>query len=202
MSTRDENIKDDLLFLKEFYPYANFDGSMHPLDVYTDLLHRGEIQIETFIENAIASVAGIQRASVNAHDLSDGSEVKKVISSFRNNNASRGQWTNSFEVKGVKGKTGPLRIIGLNRYAKKFEFFFVPRIAYSHITGPALTLPIETWGGYYSSAPAPTGIRSGSSVWHKYQEPDFITMCRKGLIGPFPDIRPIPSTVFPSEQHL
>jgi len=183
MATTDNNIAYDLLFVDEFYKYAYPNGTKEHKSVYIEILKEGEIQISTFMENAIAKTAGIKRDSIYGADLSDGSEVKAAVSSYRNNSVLRGQWMHTYEVQNVNTKTGPIRFVGYNKILKEFEYYFIPNDAFSHLKG-VMTLPIETFSGYYYS-PTFTGKRSGESKWHKYQVATFEEMCNiKGPNAP------------------
>ena len=175
MSTRDENIPTDLLFFNEFYHLRYPDKDDAHRAVATELLLNGEIQIETFIENAVAVVGGLSRASGDFEDLSDGSEVKKVKSSFRNNHQEKGQWMHSYEVQNIHAKTGPVRVVGYNILAKKFEFYFIPNHELAHLKR-TVTLPIETASGW-ALQPDFDGIRKTQSKWDQFLVPDFKQMC-------------------------
>jgi hypothetical protein len=180
MSTQDGNIAYELLFVNKFYEYAYPMSSKEHREFYIQTVLAGEVQISTFMENAVAKAAGLMRDSRFAMDLSDGSEVKCAVSSYRNNNIAKGAWMHTYEISNVHTKTGPLRIIGWNKITEEFEFYFIPNSAFSHIKG-TLTLTIETFSGYYAQygmEPTFTGIRSGDSKWHQYQVNDFITMCK------------------------
>jgi hypothetical protein len=180
MATRDENIIYELIFVEEFYKYAYPNSSPEHKQYYMETVKRGEIQTSTFMENAVANAGGLVRDSRWAMDLNDGSEVKIAVSSARNNNLSKGSWMNTYEISNVNTKTGPLRIIGYNKVLIKFEYYFIPNCEISHLKSK-LTLPIETFSGYYSSkgmAPIFTGIRTGTSKWHDFLIDDFVKMCQ------------------------
>jgi hypothetical protein len=216
MATQDGNIAYDMLFVDEFYHHAYPDGTDEHKSFYVDTVLRGEIQISTFIENAIAKAGGLERNSKFAMDLDDGSEVKSAVSSYRNNHVIKGQWMHTYEISNVHTKTGPLRIVGYNKIIKKFEFYFIPNSAFSHLKG-VLTLPIETYSGYYASlgmSPTFTGVRTSDSKWHQYQVADFITMCKMRAPTP-PNISlpvvdsdiltkndPIPQNAIPYSQYI
>jgi len=180
MATQDGNIVYDLLFVNKFYEYAYPAGSAEHKNFFLATTAAGEIQVSTFMENAIAQAAGLTRDSRFAADVSDGSEVKCAVSSYRNNNLLKGCWMHTYEVSNVHTKTGPIRFVGYNKIIEEFEYYFIPNSAFSHLKSD-LTLPIETFNGYHASlgmAPTFTGIRSSKSKWHQYQVKDFATMCQ------------------------
>lgn len=176
MATQDHNIQYDLLFFNQFYDYAYPNSTKEQKDHYNLIVENGEIQISTLIENAIAKMAGLKRLSASAMDLNDGSEVKTAVSSFRNNHIAKGTWTNSYEIRNVKAKTGPIRFVGYNKLASKFEYYFVPNYMFADLKS-TLTLPIETVSGVYTE-PKFTGVRSGQSKWHKFMVPSFEELCK------------------------
>jgi hypothetical protein len=201
MATQDGNIAYDLLFVNKFYEYAYPTGSAEHKEFYLATTAAGEIQVSTFMENAIANAAGLTRDSRFAADVSDGSEVKCAVSCYRNNNLLKGSWMHTYEISNVHTKTGPIRFVGYNKITGEFEYYFIPNHAFSHLKG-VLTLPIETFSGYYASCgmePTFTGIRSGSSKWHQYQVRDFITMCQMRAAEQDDDSSQ-PSKTDPTEQ--
>ena len=175
MATTDNNIKYDLLFLDKFYKYAYPIGTPDHKEFYIETLKNGEIQISTFMENAIAKTIGIDRDSKQGQDIIDGSEVKMAVSSCRNNDIINGNWMHTYEVKNVSTKTGPIRFVGYNKIIKDFEYYFIPYTAYCHLKN-VMTLTIETFSNQ-KYAPTFTGKRIGKSKWHQYQFPTFESMC-------------------------
>ncbi len=171
MATTLNNIDEDLLFyheLKQYiWPVINKDIDNH--NVW--MVENGLLQIESLLELAISKVGNLQIEHKHGQDFIDGSDAKKVTSSFRNNRVKWGDWINSYQVSNVKNKNGKLRVMAWNRYANKFEYFVIPHQSFQHITGPYIEIILDRFSGHYTP---PTPI--GGSVfckWNQYKVDTF-----------------------------
>lgn len=177
MATTLNNINEDLLFYHELKQYI-WPNLTKRLDEHNiEMVKNGLVQIETLLELAISRLGNLKIDHQWGRDFADGSDAKKVTSSFRNNNIIKGQWTNSYQVRNYKTKTGTLRVMGWNRFANRFDYYVIPNRAFQHLTGPALEIVLDSFTGYYNE-PSPTG-RSSYSKWNVYKVKDFYQLATK-----------------------
>ena len=126
----------------------------------------GIIQIETMLENALASTGGKYKRIAEAYrDFTDNSDAKKSCSQFRNNDIKRDQWTNSFAISGLKNKTGLIRACCYSKEQDTFYFFAIPHIAYRGMA--RVDVLLDNSVGYKE----PAGIPKGK--WTKCQVDSF-----------------------------
>ncbi len=175
MSTTDNAIQYDIKFVEHLAPYLKLSKSQ--LKHLKDFVSMGLIQRDRVVEMAIAKVGGHSIVSINGQDFCDGSDAKSVVSAARNNNIARGKWMNTFAVRRVQSKTGPLRIVAYNKYQDRFHYFFIPRAAYQHLKGQ-LEICIEDYT-LWSGQPTFTGIPNTSRKWWNYECRTFEEMCKK-----------------------
>ena len=162
MATTDNAVQYDILFLDELAKnVSDFDkAEIQTLEKSAEL---GWIQRDRVAETVVAKLAKLDVVSIEGMDFSDGSDMKTVVSSYRNNDKKRGGWSNSFEIRNIGTKTGALRIMAYNKLLKKFHYFFIPRYAYAHLNS-VLTITIET-GTCHIGEPNFTGIPRGNKFW-------------------------------------
>ena len=84
MATLDSRIDDDLKFFDILFPLVHNEAP-EVVKEYTrkNLALRGEIQIETMLENAIESVGGPKKLSKYGMDFEDSSDAKKSCARTR-----------------------------------------------------------------------------------------------------------------------
>jgi hypothetical protein len=174
MSTTDNVIPYDIRFVEHLSPYLELPK--YKLAALNDFVGMGLVQRDRLVEMAIAKVGGLNIVSVNGRDFCDGSDGKSVVSSARNNNVKKGHWTNSYAVRRVESKTGPLRIVAYNQYKDSFQYFFVPHKAYQHLSK---TLEIIIERHCSSDLPLFTGETNVFSKWWTYECKSFEEMCLK-----------------------
>ena len=178
MSTTLDNVEEDLLFYNELKQYA-FGALDQIIDNHhKELITHGILQIDQILELAISKVGNIARHSTVGRDFVDGSDAKKVTSNFRNNNKSKGIWTNSYKVQNIHTKTGKLRIMGYNRVLSKFNYYVIPYFAYCHLNGKTLDITLDLFTNYCNSTPIPTGC-SASCKWTAFECKDFTDMATR-----------------------
>lgn len=177
MATTLNNVNEDLLFYQELkkyvWPRISEDKNKHNIW----LVKNGLLQIETLLELAISKKGKIKIEHVWGRDFEDGSDAKKVTSVFRMNHKEKGMWLNSYMVRNYKTKTGALRVMAYNRYAKKFDYYVIPNHSFQHLTGPAIEIVLDSFCGKYTK-PTPTG-ESANCHWNAYKVKDFLEMARK-----------------------
>jgi hypothetical protein len=125
----------------------------------------GIIQIETMLENALATMGKYKRIAEAYRDFTDNSDAKKAVSQFRNNDIAKDCWMNSFGISGLKNKTGLIRACCYSREQDEFYFFAIPYIAYNGMAKVDVILDQST--GYKD----PVGIPKGK--WTKCQVDSF-----------------------------
>lgn len=175
MATTDNCVEYDIKFFEELYKYLPFDGT--DLKSLRKAVEMGLVQRERLAEIAISEVSGIAIDSRNGMDHADGSDTKTVVSSYRNNNKSKGCWTNSFMVRGVKTKVGPLRIIAYNKMLDKFHYFFVPYEAYRNCSA-TVEIIIESVYNHFDD-PNFDGVPEDWRKWWNWECKSFEEMCKK-----------------------
>jgi len=158
---------EDYKFFDFLAPHRWPDIEEPTLKAYRDLVTTGEIQIETLLENALvaASQGLYQRVATNYQDFTDGSDAKKSISQFRNNDHVRDCWMNAAPVRNISTKTGLLRVLVYSKVPDKFYFFAIPPVAYKNIS--IIEIIMDTSVGYKD----PVGIPRGK--WTKCMVEDF-----------------------------
>jgi hypothetical protein len=158
---------EDFLYFDLLAPHRWPTHSPDKLALYRELVHTGEIQIETLLENALCSASNgmYTRVALDRCDHSDGSEAKKAVSQFRNNNVDRGLWMNSCRITNLKNKTGLIRAVILSKQTGKFHFFAIPHCAYKNLT--IVEIVMDTSVGYKE----PMGIPKGK--WCRYEVESF-----------------------------
>lgn len=136
------------------------------------------LNYEDLLELAIAAVnKDLNIMLGEGKDFCDLSDSKFSISQARNNNKSRGQWTNSIRVTGVSYKEGPLRVCAFNTLANKFHFFFIPFEAYRHVSIVEIVIESAT---AYNYVPEFTGTPNRSRAWWEFEVETFEDMCLAG----------------------
>lgn len=160
--------EEDYKFFDFLAPYRWPNQSKSLIANYRQLVETGEIQIETLVENALAQASqGLYtRVCEDSYDFCDGSEAKKSVSCFRQNDYSRGQWTNSFAITNLKNKTGLIRAVCYSKQQDQFYFFAIPFAAYQGMS--RIDIVLDTFSGYEGD---PKGIPRGK--WTRFQVDSF-----------------------------
>lgn len=138
------------------------------------------LNYEDLFELAVACVNKSISITLGANkDYDDMSDAKFAISQFRNNNKTKGCWTNSIAIKGSYWKEGPLRVCAYNTLADKFHFFFIPHQEFQHISkNGVIEIIIEQVSGYYHE-PDFDGIPSLHRKWWNREVDTFEEMCTR-----------------------
>lgn len=175
MSTTDNAIQYDIKFVDHLVPFLALseDDAVY-LKKFVSI---GLIQRDRVVELAMATVGGYNIVSEDGKDFADGSDAKSVVSTARNNHIEKGHWMNTFAVRGVKSKTGALRIIAYNKIQDCFHYFYVPNHAFEHING-VLEICIERRTSCFDD-PKFTGIPDTDRKWWNYECNSFQEMCKK-----------------------
>jgi hypothetical protein len=175
MATTDNCIPFDLRFFDEFYPLLKgFGPKAKPHLRKAAAL--GLLQRETFMEQVLADVGGLERSSIYGMDFADKSDAKTVVSVIKNNNTKRGSWMHSMPIHRVVSKEGDLLVIGYNRITDDFHFFRIPHKAYQHV-GRTVEIVIESCTLPIGETPNFTGelqpLERGNGLrkWWEYEVP-------------------------------
>ena len=138
-------------------PYLWPNKTAYEISLYRKLVADGLIQIETMLENALvkASKGMYTRIAKDHADCSDGSDAKKVVSQFRNNDKANDKWLNSFAITNLKKKTGLIRAMCLSKQTGQLHFYAIPYRAYKGVNRVEINLDSST--GYRK----PLGIPHG-----------------------------------------
>jgi hypothetical protein len=175
MSTTDNTIQYDIKFIEHLVPFLNL--SKEQVRHLKDFVSMGLIQRDRVVEMAIATAGGHTIVSVNGQDFCDGSDAKSVVSNARNNSPSRGMWKNTFAIRRVQSKKGPLRIVAYNKFQDCFHYFFIPYQSYQHLT-KEIEICIENYT-VHAGEPTFMGIPDISKKWWNYECKTFEEMCKK-----------------------
>lgn len=165
--------EEDYKFFDFLAPYRWPDKTPNEILLYRELVSYGDLQIETILENALAITSNTyKRIASVGQDFCDGSDAKKVVSQFRNNNIVQRTWTNSFKISGLQNKTGLIRALCFSKYANKFYGFVIPYFEYAG--RQMIEVPLDR----FSNGPGtPLGIPTGK--WTKYLVRSFNELATK-----------------------
>jgi hypothetical protein len=180
MATTCNNVQYDIKAVDEFLPKLGI-----PRKYWSGIIvaaKMGLIQRDRLFELVIAHNSEHLEIDSRAYlDLSDGSDVKSVVSNFACDDKRTGKWSNVFSISKVAKKVGDLRCVCYNKQLNKYHYFKIPYDAYRHITH-TLHIYIETWCGYKDEEPIPTGntkIKKNGEFpkWWEY-ECTFAELCQ------------------------
>ena len=174
MATTDEYVKYDIRFFDEFAQYLDFDN--HDMIGLLKATNMGLVQRDRLVELAISKVGNIAMDSTVGQDLADTTDVKTVVSSIRNNNKKKGQWTHSFPVNKIANKNGPLRVVVFNKLLDDFHYFFIPWEAYQHCA-KVVEIICERHSCSKLTEPTFTGQPKRGNKWWQYEVSSFREMC-------------------------
>jgi hypothetical protein len=133
------------------------------------MMERGEIQVSSCFENAVAEVGGYDVVRENARDFNDPCNSDAKLSSVRTSNK---VGSYSAAVSNVHTKVGNLRVQVYERILNKFYYFNIPRHAYEHIKSTSnIDIPFDQSG-------LPKRNNSCRVNWWNYEEPTFEDMAR------------------------
>lgn len=143
---------------------------------------------EDLLELAGAAVnKSITLTLEKGRDASDNSDFKATSSKARNNvkqEKRKGHptgmsvWTNSYQVSGVRDKIGTVRVMGYNKYTKRFDYWAIPHSEYQGLD--TIEIPIERYRMSPGETPTFTGRPNySSSKWDQWRCESFEEMAIK-----------------------
>lgn len=177
-------IPEDYKFFDFLAPLRWPEATPEQIACYRELVHDGDLHIETVLENAlVVQSQGLYTRVAGIDDFCGGwGDAKKSISTWRMNDTKRGSWTNSAKISNIKNKQGMLRCLVWSRYSDQFYFFAVPNVWYKDLSLVEINMDCarsEPWikGTLKPQDPIiPQGIPKGK--WAKFAVPDFMTLAR------------------------
>lgn len=115
-----DTFKADEILLNHIYSHAGY--SKHDLPVLLKAVRRGDLAMESFVENAISRVGKIKRVDITGMDFEDGSDSKKVTVV--------NQGTKLMPNRGAgfstKNKKGVLRVVVVEPMTSEVFYFRIP----------------------------------------------------------------------------
>ena len=119
--------KADSILLEFIYNFAGYKKENLP--TLRKAVKRGDLAMETLVENAVALTGKHKRVDKQGQDLSDGSEVKK--STVRNSPPNKKTANRFAEIGNMKNKTGLLRVVVVEPKEEEVYLFKIPHKVYS-----------------------------------------------------------------------
>ena len=163
--------KADEILLSHIYSHAGYAKK----DVPTLLkaVRRGDLAMESLVENAIARVGKLKRVDTPGMDFNDGSDSKKVTVV--------NQGTREKPIRGAgfstKNKKGVLRVVVVEPMTKEIFYFRIPPEFYvgrdQKRREKALRIPFSKFGGM----PAHTNASKTSKEIWSYEVSTFRKLC-------------------------
>jgi hypothetical protein len=115
-----EQFKSDAILLKKIYKFAGYDNK--DLPTLLKAVRRGDLAMESVVENAISKVGKLKRVDVPGMDFDDGSDAKKVTVC--------NQGTINTPYRGAqfstKNKKGILRVVVVEPITEEVFYFKIP----------------------------------------------------------------------------
>lgn len=135
----------------------------HSYSVET-MVNIGVLQVSTAYEHALAEGAGLEVVSEDTHDLSDGSDAKLCTARYHGGIVYPKY---GIPVTNIHGKTGDLRVQGLEPQTGEIYRFVFPRSSYEHLSKKSnIEIPFDLNG---------TPLRSNH--WWRYEVQDWDQLC-------------------------
>lgn len=123
---------DNLIFediIGKAYKHAK---NADPLTLLRCMVNDGVIQVDALFEKAVSQIGKIQRDSTTGRDFVDGSDAKKVTTSWCiDNSPATPSVRRVASIMGLKNKKGALRCIVAETETNKVYYFKIPYTAYS-----------------------------------------------------------------------
>jgi len=135
----------DMILLQNIYSHAGY--SKKDLTILKKAVRRGDLAMESLVENAIARVGKLKRVNLTGMDFDDGSDAKKVTVV--------NQGTKEKPMRGAgfstKNKKGVLRVVVVDPMVEKIFLFKIPPSFYvaqkQKRRETALRIPFSKFGG-------------------------------------------------------
>lgn len=115
-----DTFKADEILLRHIYSHAGY--TKNELNVLLKAVRRGDLAMESVVENAIARVGKLKRVDLPGMDFSDGSDSKKVtvVNQGTKNKPYRGAGFST------KNKKGVLRVVVVEPLTSEVFYFRIP----------------------------------------------------------------------------
>jgi hypothetical protein len=154
--TLDERYDDELAFFQLLFTISHPNLTKVEYEMGYKMFNKGEIAVESMLENALSALGGPKKMSVHYMDFSDGSDAKKSCTRTRNYGKNY-----DAQVSNIKKKVGDLRVVVYERKQKIFRFFFIPYSEYRNMS--SIEIPFNLDG-------TPKRVtRRGVQKWWKFE---------------------------------
>lgn len=140
-----EAFEADMILLDHIYNHAGY--SKKELSVLRKAVKRGDLAMESLVENAIARVGKLLRVNLTGMDFNDGSDAKKVtvVNQGTKEKPTRGAGFST------KNKKGILRVVVVDPMVSEVFYFKIPPEFYvaqkQKRRETALRIPFSKFGG-------------------------------------------------------
>ena len=115
-----EMFRADSILLEHIYNFAGYNKS--DLNVLRKAVKRGDLAMESLVENAVSRVGKLKRVDIMGMDHEDGSDTKKVTVVNQGTKAK----PNRGAGFSTKNKKGVLRVVVVDPLIEKVFYFKIP----------------------------------------------------------------------------
>ena len=166
-----ESFKCDEIILLDLYKYAGY--SDNDLPTLKKAVRRGDLAVESLVENAISKTGKLKRVKIEGMDFEDGSDAKKttVMNQFGKTAFVRGAGFSS------KNKKGILRVVVVEPLTKEVYYFKILPEFYVNrgkARAKSLRIPFAKDGG----PPKFTGKNKIAEELWSYRVNNFKDLCK------------------------
>jgi len=166
-----EAFKADEILLNKIYNHAGYNKKDIP--TLLKAVRRGDLAMESLVENAISKVGKLERVNIQGMDFIDGSDAKKVTVV--------NQGTIDKPIRGAgfstKNKKGILRVVVVEPMTEEVFYFRIPPEFYigreQKRREIALRIPFSKFGGIPQHKPSST---TSKEIWD-FQVKTFKKLC-------------------------
>ncbi len=167
----------DLLILEELVKHLKVPAN--ECDALFKIAKWGGLAIETWLEQAIAKVAKIERSSEKGQDFVNGWEAKKCTVIFHSHGKNNLTVNREATVHNLHAKHGDVLIVAADTLSNKLFFFKVPA---NEIKGRrSITITFNKTGGELTNFRAVHGSVLNSfswRLWNLYRCKSFKELCK------------------------
>lgn len=164
-----EQFKSDAILLRKIYRFAGY--TKKDLTTLLKAVKRGDLAMESVVENAIARVGKLKRIDITGMDFDDGSDAKKVTVC--------NQGTVKLPYRGAqfstKNKKGILRVVVVEPITEEVFYFKIPPSFYIGVEQKRREFAIRINFSNTGGIPDLDRIKT-DSVWD-YQVKSFKELC-------------------------
>lgn len=166
-----EQFKADSLLLKKIYRFAGY--SKKDLATLLKAVKKGDLAMESVVENAIARIGKIKRIDIVGMDFVDGSDAKKVTVCNQGTIAR----LNRGAQFSTKNKKGILRVVVIEPMTEEIFYFKIPPEFYVGAAQKRRETAIRIKFSNHGGKPNLVNLKEGADVWN-YNVKSFKELCR------------------------